>query len=170
MLFRSDQDAFRSVLGHFCTGLTVITTMDGGEPVGFTCQSFSSLSLDPPLITFSPAHTSTTWPRIREIGQFCVNILAEHHEGLSTQMSKPGTGKFRGVSWQPSGNGCPRLEDAAAWIDCTLDAEHDGGDHTIVVGRVQDLGSTPHHRPLLFFRGRYAGILTDVETSRSVTW
>lgn len=156
-----DSAVFRSVLGHFCSGITVVTGRGPAGPLGFTCQSFSSLSLNPPLVAFSPARSSTTWPRIREIGPFCVNVLAEHHEQLSTAMSRSGTEKFAGVSWTPSNNGAPRLDGAAAWIDCSLHAEHDGGDHTIVVASVHALGAAKAARPLLFFQGRYLRAALD---------
>ncbi|HEV7935312.1 MAG TPA: flavin reductase family protein [Actinomadura sp.] len=164
---RIDPTTFRSVLGHFCSGITVVTALGPDGPLGFTCQSFSSLSLDPPMVLLSPARSSTTWPRIRELGSFCVNVLAEHHEELSTAMSRSGTEKFARVSWRPSGNGAPRLDDAAAWIDCRLYAEHDGGDHTVVVAEVHDLGAAPEARPLLFFRGRYLRAVLPADGERS---
>ncbi|MCE3551450.1 flavin reductase family protein [Pseudonocardia sp. RS11V-5] len=148
---------FREVLGAFCSGITVITAAGpDGAPLGMTCQSFSSLSLDPPMILIAPALTSTTWPRIREAGTFCVNILADGQHGVSDAMSRRGTDKFADVAWTPSPTGAPRLADVAAWIDCDLAAEHDGGDHTIVVGAVRALGSAPSLEPLLYHRGRYA--------------
>jgi 3-hydroxy-9,10-secoandrosta-1,3,5(10)-triene-9,17-dione monooxygenase reductase component len=143
---------FRFVLGHFCSGVTVVT---GAGPLGFTCQAFCSLSIDPPLVLFTAGRSSTTWPRIRELGAFCVNVLAEGCEKLSVGMSQSGTDKFAGVAWTPSRNGAPRLDGALAWIDCRLHTEHDGGDHTIVVAEVDDLGVVADAPPLLFFKGRY---------------
>jgi flavin reductase (DIM6/NTAB) family NADH-FMN oxidoreductase RutF len=149
----------RDVLGHFASGVVVVTARAGdGSLLGFTCQSFASLSLDPPLVSFAPARTSSTWPRIREVGAFCVNVLAEDHRELSAGFARPGGGKvdkFAGVDWCPAPSGAPVLEGVSAWIDCTLWAEHDGGDHTIVVGRVQDLGADPERPPLLYYRGGY---------------
>ncbi|WP_433207307.1 flavin reductase family protein [Nocardia sp. CA-107356] len=146
----------REVLGHFPSGIVVITA-DGPEgPAGFTCQSFASLSLDPPLITFSPARSSTTWPRIREIGAFCINVLAEDHEHHSARFARSGTDKFAGVDWTPTPSGAPLLPGVSAWIDCELWKEYDGGDHTIVVGRVRHLAAHPARLPLLFYRGGYA--------------
>lgn len=124
-------------------------------PLGYTCQAFCSLSIEPPLVLFSAARSSTTWPRIRELGVFCVNVLAEDGERLSVKMSRSGTDKFAGVSWTPSRNGSPLLDGALAWMDCRLHAEHGGGDHTIVVAEVEDLGVVRDARPLLFFQGRY---------------
>ncbi|MFC5947748.1 flavin reductase family protein [Pseudonocardia lutea] len=145
----------REVLGHFASGIVVVTAITPGGPAGFTCQSFSSLSLDPPLVSFSPARTSSTWPRIREAGAFCVNVLADGHEELSSAFARSGTDKYAGVAWTPAPSGAPRLDGVAAWIDCTLADEFPGGDHTIVVGRVQDLGADPSRAPLLFHRGAY---------------
>jgi 3-hydroxy-9,10-secoandrosta-1,3,5(10)-triene-9,17-dione monooxygenase reductase component len=144
----------REVLGHFVSGVVVVTAIEDG-PVGFTCQSFASLSLDPPLVTFAPARTSTTWPRIRAAGAFCVNVLAEDHQELSGKFARSGTDKYAGVAWRPAPSGSPILEGVSAWIDCTLWNEYDGGDHTIAIGRVHDLGADPARLPLLFYRGNY---------------
>lgn len=147
--------AMREVLGHFVSGVVVITASGTDGLHGFTCQSFASLSLDPPLISFAPARTSRTWPRIREAGRFCVNVLAEDHEGYSTQFARSGVGKFEGVEWSAAPSGAPILEGVSAWIDCELWHEYDGGDHTIAVGRVANLGAEPSRLPLLFYRGQY---------------
>jgi 3-hydroxy-9,10-secoandrosta-1,3,5(10)-triene-9,17-dione monooxygenase reductase component len=145
----------RDVLGHFVSGVTVVTAMGADGPAGVTCQSFSSLSLDPPLVAFAPARTSTTWPRLREAGRFCVNVLAQEQDGLSQQFARSGTDKFAGVTWALSPSGSPVLDGVVAWIDVALEAEHDGGDHTIVVARVLDLGADASRTPLLFHRGAY---------------
>jgi flavin reductase (DIM6/NTAB) family NADH-FMN oxidoreductase RutF len=149
----------REVLGHFASGVVVVTAVTEDGPAGFTCQSFNSLSLEPPLVSFSPARTSSTWPRIRAVGTFCVNILADHHAEISAAFARPGTDKFAGVAWEPAPSGAPLLEGVSAWIDCTLEHEFPGGDHTIVVSRVQQLGSDGTRAPLLFHRGAY-GITT----------
>jgi 3-hydroxy-9,10-secoandrosta-1,3,5(10)-triene-9,17-dione monooxygenase reductase component len=150
-----DSRLLRDVLGHFASGVTVVTADTAEGPIGFTCQSFSSLSLDPPLVVFAPARTSHTWPRLRELGRFCVNVLAEEQTDLSTRFARSGTDKFAGVPWRPSRHGSPVLDGVVAWIDCQLWAEYDGGDHTLVAARVLDLGADPGHRPLLFHRGVY---------------
>jgi flavin reductase (DIM6/NTAB) family NADH-FMN oxidoreductase RutF len=155
----------REVLGHFVSGVVVITAHGPDGPVGFTCQSFASLSLDPPLVNFSPARTSSTWPRIREIGRFCVNVLAADHQHYSAGFARTGVDKFVGVQWSPAPSGAPILDGVSAWIDCALENEYDGGDHTIVVARVHDLGSDPSRLPLLFYRGGY-GIGAPGEETR----
>ena len=155
----------REVLGHFVSGIVVITASGPDGPLGFTCQSFSSLSLEPPLVSFAPARTSSTWPRIRDVGTFCVNVLAADHQELSAGFARSGVDKFAGVPWRPGPSGAPVLDGVSAWIDCVLRDEFDGGDHTIVVGQVQDLGADPARPPLLFYRGRY-GATPQAEVGR----
>jgi len=150
-----DPQVLREVMGHFASGVTVVTALTADGPTGFTCQSFSSLSLDPPLVAFAPARTSRTWPALRAIGRFCVNVLAEGQDEVSQNFARSGADKFAGVRWSPSAHGSPVLDDVVAWIDGELWAEYDGGDHSIVVARVLDLGADPDRRPLLFHRGTY---------------
>jgi 3-hydroxy-9,10-secoandrosta-1,3,5(10)-triene-9,17-dione monooxygenase reductase component len=155
-----DGARMREVLGHFASGVVVITAAGPDGPLGFTCQSFASLSLDPPLISLAPARTSSTWPRIRDIGAFCVNVLADDHEHHSVRFSRSGIDRFAGVSWTPGPGGAPVLDGVAAWVGATLEHEYDGGDHTIVVGRVRALGADAGRAPLLFHRGRYGRLRT----------
>ncbi|MFF0761019.1 flavin reductase family protein [Streptomyces sp. NPDC003737] len=155
-----DPGEFRRVLGNFATGVTVITApaTDGWTaPAGFACQSFSSLSLDPPLVVFMVGRASTTWPRIARAGVFCVNVLASHQGALCRGFAVSGGDKFAGVDHEPAPfSGAPRLTGATAWIDCAIHAVHTGGDHLIVVGRVRALGTRDDEEPpLLFHRGRF---------------
>ena len=150
----------REVLGHFVSGIVVITASGPAGPLGFTCQSFASLSLEPPLVSFAAARSSRTWPRIREAGAFCINVLAAGHEDLSAGFARSGADKFAGVAWRPGPFGSPVLDGVSAWIECALWNEYDGGDHTIVVGAVRDLGARPDRLPLLYYRGRY-GVTAD---------
>lgn len=151
-------NSMRAVLGHFATGLTVVTAAGPDGPVGFTCQSFSSLSLEPALISINPTKTSLTWPRIREIGRFAVNILPLGSERIATQFSQPGIERFDRIDWSRSEHGNPHLAAALAWVDCELETEYDGGDHSIALGRVRGLRSSGEVEPLLFFRGRFAAL------------
>ncbi|GGS60877.1 oxidoreductase [Streptomyces griseoviridis] len=152
-------DAFRFVMGRFCSGVTVVTAMGSAGPVGFTCQAFSSLSLDPPRIVLCVSRTSTSWPSIRNRASFCVNVLSRQQHALSERFARSGGDKFRGVAWAPSSDGAPRLAEAAAWIDCYLHAEYDGGDHLVVIGDVSRLEAPAEPRePLLYYRGRYTGV------------
>ncbi|KOX03545.1 flavin reductase family protein [Streptomyces sp. NRRL B-3648] len=154
------QAEFRRVLGGFATGVTVITAPgapDAGGPAGFACQSFSSLSLEPPLVCFLVGRASTTWPRIARAGAFCVNVLSAGQDELCRAFAVSGADKFAGVAYDPAPvSGSPRLAGAAAWIDCAVHAVHTGGDHLIVVGRVAALGADTAAEPLLFHRGRFA--------------
>lgn len=152
---------FREVLGRFASGVTVVTTLSGGEPVGMTCQSFSSVSLDPPLVLFVPAKTARAWPLIQRSGRFCVNFLEAGQAELSNQMASRGTDKFAGVPWHPSeATGSPVFEGTLAHVDCAIHAVHEAGDHWVVIGRVLSLetdGSdgSDAEDPLLFYRGKY---------------
>src|SRR5271170_7172188 len=100
-----DTARFREVLGHFATGITIVAASEGGEPVGFSCQSFAALSLDPPMVILAPAKTSTSWPRIVRAGAFCVNILGEHQEAVCRAFAVSGGDKFDGVEWTPGVTG-----------------------------------------------------------------
>ncbi|MFJ5718679.1 flavin reductase family protein [Streptomyces sp. NPDC093149] len=154
-----DPGEFRRVLGHFASGVTVVTAHDPDDeagPAGFACQSFASLSLDPPLVAFMVARTSTTWPRIARAGSFCVNILGAQQGALCRSFAVSGADKFAGVPYGPApATGSPLLDSVPAWIDCRIHAVHTGGDHLIVVGRVEALGAVDGGDPLLFHRGRF---------------
>ncbi len=151
-----DQAQMRSILGHFCSGITIITAHDQDGPAGMTCQSFSSVSLDPPLVLFCPAKSSTSWPRIRAAGHFCANVLGEDQEELCRAFATSGGDKFSGVEWRPGPSGAPIIRGALAIVDCELEVVHEAGDHDLVIGRVLHLDAMPSGRPLLFFRGGYA--------------
>lgn len=151
---------FRDVLGCFASGITVITTISGGEPVGMTCQSFSSVSLDPPLIMFVPARSSRAWPLIQRSGRFCVNVLAADQEHVSGQMATKGVDKFAGIDWTPAAaTGSPVIDGTLAHLDCTIHAVYEGGDHYVVIGKVAhletNLATEAVEEPLLYFKGRY---------------
>jgi 3-hydroxy-9,10-secoandrosta-1,3,5(10)-triene-9,17-dione monooxygenase reductase component len=144
---------FRRVLGHFLTGVVVVATMDGTEPVGLTVGSFFSVSLDPPLVGFCASRSSSTWPVIKQARRFCVNVLAADQEAVSRKFAGTGTNKFEGIAWTLSHLGCPKLDNVLAWIECEIDMIHDAGDHEICVGRVVTLGDGRRWPPLPFFRG-----------------
>ncbi|MGN6781675.1 MAG: flavin reductase family protein [Marmoricola sp.] len=148
---------FRDVLGRFASGVTVVTSTSDGEPVGMTCQSFSSVSLEPPLVLFCPARTSRAWPLIQRSGHFCVNLLAHDQAEISNLMATKGIDKFASVEWQRSqATGSPLLAGILGYVDCSIEAVHEAGDHYIVVGRVEDLDTMDAPEPLLFFQGRYS--------------
>jgi len=146
---------YRATLGHFCSGVTIVTAVGPDGPAGMTCQSFCAVSLDPPLILVCPGKSSSSWPRIEATGVFAVNVLAEDQEELCRSFAAKGGDKFAGVGWSPGPfSGAPVLAGALAWVECRLEQLHDAGDHVIAVGRVLDLQSR-EGRPLLFFRGGY---------------
>jgi 3-hydroxy-9,10-secoandrosta-1,3,5(10)-triene-9,17-dione monooxygenase reductase component len=156
-----DGAAMRHVLGHFATGVTVITAVTEAGPVGMVANSFTSVSLDPPLVLFCAAHTSDTWPQIKSVGRFCVNVLGQGQEELAARFAAKGHDRYAGVEHEISAHGTPRLAGAIARIDCEIVDEHAAGDHAIVVGRVLELEvdgseSAELHSPLIFYRGDFA--------------
>jgi flavin reductase (DIM6/NTAB) family NADH-FMN oxidoreductase RutF/DNA-binding IclR family transcriptional regulator len=148
---------FREVLGHFPTGVAVATACEpDGTPQGMVVGSFTSVSLDPPLVAFLPAKKSSTFPHIREIGRFCVNVLAADQEAVCRSFAVgTGANRFAGVPWHASPGGSPILDDVVAWIDCDIDTIHEAGDHYVVIGAVRDLQIVRPTVPLLFFQGGY---------------
>ncbi len=153
---------YRTVLGQFCSGITIVTTAGESGPVGFACQSFAALSLDPPLVMFCPTKVSRSWAAIERSGRFCVNVLAEQQQAVCARFGSREPDKFAGIDWKPSDLGSPVLAGALAHIDCTVERVCDGGDHHIVVGRVHGLSEVgPAGRPLLFYRGQYSAIEPD---------
>lgn len=152
-----DPMRFRQVLGQYPTGVVVVTAVDaGGAPLGMTVGSFTSVSLDPPLVAFLPDKNSSSWRALREAGtRFCVNILGAHQEDICRQVAMRKVDKFEGLAWRLSPAGNPVLAGTVAYIDCVREAVHDAGDHEIVVGRVEQLDLESLVNPLLFFRGGY---------------
>jgi 3-hydroxy-9,10-secoandrosta-1,3,5(10)-triene-9,17-dione monooxygenase reductase component len=161
-----DSRVFRQVLGQFATGITIITTSNDDVPSGFACQSFAALSLDPPLVLFCPTKVSRSWQAIEASGRFCVNILAEGQRETCARFGSREPDKFAGIDWSASPLGSPVIAGSLAFIDCTVDSVHDGGDHHVVFGRVRALSEMPtvKPRPLLFYRGEYTGIEPDKNT------
>jgi flavin reductase (DIM6/NTAB) family NADH-FMN oxidoreductase RutF len=149
-----DQARFREALGHFATGITIVTATDDGEPVGFSCQSFAALSLDPPMVILAPAKSSTSWPRIARAGSFCVNILGEDQEAVCRAFAVSGGDKFDGVEWSPGITGSPLIDGSLATVECTLGAIYEGGDHELVTGHVVDM-EIGKGSPLIFYRSGF---------------
>jgi 3-hydroxy-9,10-secoandrosta-1,3,5(10)-triene-9,17-dione monooxygenase reductase component len=156
MSVATDPKTFRRVLGHYPTGVCAITAMqDNGEPIGMAVGSFTSVSLDPPLVAFFPDRSSSSWPKIQAAGRFCVNILAAHQEPLCRALAAKTGDKFAGLTYRQSSAGLPILDDIVAWIDCDLYAVYEAGDHYIVLGLVHSLDVERPNKPLLFFQGGY---------------
>lgn len=150
-----DPTHFRNVLAHLPTGVSIITAYGADGPTGMAANSVTSVSLDPPLVLFCPALTSTTWPGIRDAGAFCINIMAGHHEEVTRRFAAKDVDRFAGVAYEERPSG-PALSDAVAWIECRLEQEHPAGDHTIAVARVLAMEAAPALvEPLVFYRGAY---------------
>ena len=153
-----DDRQFRNAMSQFCTGVVLVTGVSDGRPVGFAAQSFVSVSLSPPLVSISPARTTTTWPLLREARRFGINILGADQHGLCMAFARSGGDKFAQFGWTASPAGTPVLDGVLGFVECELEAEHDAGDHTVVLARVLAIDVfSPDRSPLLFFRGRYGG-------------
>lgn len=153
-----DPGTFRQVLGMYPTGVAVITAMTSDDrPVGMVVGTFTSVSLDPPLVGFLPDKRSSTWPLIEAAGHFCVNVLASDQTALCRQLAAPGADKFAGVDYAISPHGLPVLPDVTVAIECQLYSVSEAGDHWFVAGRVLGLEARRDADPMLFFRGRYGG-------------
>ena len=150
----------REALGHYASGITVITSQIDGEPIGFTCQSFYSVSMSPPLVSFSVMASSASYPKIRQAGRFAVNILSDEQVHISNQFSRRGTDKWQDIDRLQSPLGNPLIAGSLHWLDCVIVAEHAAGDHLIVIGEVKalDLQEAAATQPLLYFKGQYRNI------------
>lgn len=153
-----DGREFRRILGHYPTGVCAVTAMVGGKPVGMIVGSFTSVSLDPPLVGFFPDRSSSTWPRIESVGRFCVNVLAESQQGVCESLAAKGEDKFANVSFGLSALEAPIIDGALAWVDCELDAVYEAGDHYVVLGRVRGLGLHHEGVPMIFHKGGYGAV------------
>lgn len=151
-----DPSQFRAVLGHAPTSVVVVTGHDAaGAPHGITIGSFVSVSLDPPLVGFFPGTSSRSWAAIRESGSFCVNVLTGSQEELCWRFAKEGDDRFAGVAHSTSGAGNPVLDGCVATIECSVESEHEVGDHLFVVGHVSSLShAADAHDAMVFFRGK----------------
>ncbi|MFI6456197.1 flavin reductase family protein [Streptosporangium amethystogenes] len=147
-------DDLRGVMACFATGVVVVTASGTGGPVGMAVNSFVSVSLDPPLVLFCAAHTSTTWPAIQAAGHFCANVLSADQEELARQFARRGN-RFAGVPHAPGTTGAPVLNDVHAHVECTIVDTYEAGDHTLVLGRVLELAADDEAAPLLFYRSAY---------------
>ena len=153
-----DPRAFREALGHYASGITIIGGIVDGAPVGFTCQSFYSVSIDPPLVSFGVMKTSTTWQKIRSIGDFSINILSSAQIELSNKFGRPSADRWKDVRWETSPLGTPVIVDALLCLDCSIYAEHGAGDHWLTIAHVNRLTQAAggiNHSPLLYYKGKY---------------
>lgn len=155
----------RHALGHFASGVTIVTGFaSDGAPVGFACQSFASVSLDPPLVLFCADHRGRTWPLIRDTGRFTVNVLDHGQHELVERFGSPHGARFAGLSWHASEVAGPSLPGVLVRVHCAVEQVHVAGDHDVVIGRVLELDDPARGRPMLFYRGRFT--VTERLTSR----
>ncbi len=158
----SDPRILRNALGTFATGVTVVTSLgDEGEPVGLTANSFTSVSLDPPLLLVCPARSASTTAALEKCEHFAVNVLRSDQEYISTLFATKGTDRFSEIAFDTCDHGVPILHDALANFECRTHAVHEGGDHLILVGEITRVRFTQEHEPLLYYRGRYRGLMAD---------
>jgi 3-hydroxy-9,10-secoandrosta-1,3,5(10)-triene-9,17-dione monooxygenase reductase component len=154
-----DPRAFRDALARYATGVAFVTAAPDGQPAGLIVNSLTSVSLDPPLVSFSPARNSLTWTRMRGAGRFGVNVLGRWHKPFARRATPAGADRFADLDWEPGPSGVPLLTDALATLECGIVAEHPTGDHWIVVGRVDHLGISPDADPLIFYAGAFGALL-----------
>jgi 3-hydroxy-9,10-secoandrosta-1,3,5(10)-triene-9,17-dione monooxygenase reductase component len=150
-----DPGRFREVLGRFATGVTLITARVDGAPHALVANSFSSVSLRPPLVSFCPSRASLTWRKMRSARRFGVNILGEQHEAFVERAAAPGADRFAGLGYELTAGGVPAITDAVAFLECVIEDEHPAGDHWIVVGRVQGLELHRDRDPLVFWASSF---------------
>lgn len=156
-------DRFRLVMGHFVTGVSVVTTLDGRRPAGITVNALSSVSLEPPLVMIALDRRRFITPIVRAAGRYAVSVLAEEQQALSDCFAgaavTPGRDEFCGAAWRPGPTGLPLLDGAIATLECTTVQTFSAGDHDLFIGRVDALGSeSGHGGPLLYFRRQYLRI------------
>ncbi|MEO7130728.1 MAG: flavin reductase family protein [Dermatophilaceae bacterium] len=164
MTDRLDPAELRRVLGHFATGVTVITGLGPeGEPVGFACQSFASVSLDPPLVLFCAARNGRSWPLMRAAGVFTVNVLRHQQTELVERFGSASGQRFEGLEWEPSQQGSPSLPGVLMRVHAAVEEVHAAGDHDVIIGHVVQLEDGEPGRPMLFYRGRFS--VTERRTS-----
>ena len=153
-----DARSFRDALARFATGVAFVTAAPAGEAFGLIVNTLTSVSLEPPLVSFSPARSSLTWTRMRRAGRFGVSVLGRQHERFAKRATAPGADRFAGLDWKLGPAGMPLLTDALATLECEIVAEHPTGDHWIVVGRVDVLQVSPIKDPLIFFASAYRAL------------
>ncbi|MEL7446766.1 MAG: flavin reductase family protein [Pseudomonadota bacterium] len=157
----SDPRSLRDALGTFATGVTVVTTLSpDGEPVGLTANSFTSVSLEPPLLLVCPARSATTTAALEVCDHFAINVLESRQEAVSTLFATKGTERFEGTEFETWDHDVPILRDALASFECRKYALHEGGDHLILVGEIVRARYATHGDPLLYFRSRYSRLQT----------
>jgi len=145
----------RRVLGAFPTGVTAVAALVGQAPLGIAANSFTSVSLVPPIVSVCVGHSSTTWPRIRDAGRLGISILGAHQEDACRQLSGRAADRFATLRWRASDGGAVFVEGASAWLECSVDSVVTAGDHDVVLLRVHELDADPEVAPLVFHASRF---------------
>lgn len=157
-------DELRRAMGAFASGVTVVTGLESDEPIGFACQSFASVSLDPPLVLFCADHRGRAWPRIRTAGRFTVNVLAEEQRDLCARFGSSRGVKFDRLDWDVSRWGTPSLRDVLLRVHAEVHDVHVAGDHDVVLGRVLEVELLEQEPPMIFYRGGF-GVQSESTTA-----
>jgi flavin reductase (DIM6/NTAB) family NADH-FMN oxidoreductase RutF len=160
----ADARSFRDALGRFTTGVAFVTAAPDGEPAGLIVNTLTSVSLEPPLVSFCPSRSSLTWSRMRQTGRFGVNVLGRQHERFAKRATPAAADRFAGLDWELGRSGVPLLTDPLASFECEIVAEHPAGDHWIVLGRVDNLRIPPVDEPLVFFAGAFGALQCSAPT------
>lgn len=156
-----DAKSLKTVFSHYASGLTIVSAIREEQPIGFTCQSFHSVSIDPPLVSFNVMRASTSWPIIRKIGGFSINVLSDGQQNISSALARSAPDKWTAIQWRRTARGNPLFDQSLVWFDCDLYREHEAGDHTLILAKVIDIQpahAVPERSPLIFFRGQYCGL------------
>ncbi|AHD22622.1 flavin oxidoreductase [Rhodococcus pyridinivorans SB3094] len=148
-------DEMRRAMGRFASGVTVVTGLDEDGPTGFACQSFASVSLEPPLLLFCADHRGRAWPRIRRVGRFTVNVLGADQSDLCARFGSSRGPKFDGLHWELSRWDTPSLPDVLLRVHASVEDVHVAGDHDVVIGRVAELECVGDRSPMVFYRGAF---------------
>ncbi|WP_016694683.1 flavin reductase family protein [Rhodococcus rhodochrous] len=148
-------DEMRRAMGRFASGVTVVTGLDEDGPTGFACQSFASVSLEPPLVLFCADHRGRAWPRIRRAGRFTVNVLGAGQSDLCARFGSSRGPKFDGLDWELSRWDTPSLPDVLLRVHASVEDVHVAGDHDVVIGRVAELECLADDGPMVFYRGGF---------------
>ena len=160
-----DTQQLRQVLSSFPTGVTAIAALVDGQPVGMAVNSFTSVSLDPPMVLVCINRASTTWPALAGVPMFGVSVLADGHQRACRQLSARGGDRFADVAWHATSQGAVILDGAAAWLECSLESRHEAGDHDIVVLRVHDLDGDRNVAPLVFHGSGFRRLADEPDIS-----
>ena len=160
-----DSQVLRRILGHYPTGVCAVTAMGPDGPLGMIAGSFTSVSLDPPLVAFLPDRSSSTWPKLEATSRFCVNVLSDRQHDVCRSLSSRAANKFESIPYRLSPAGLPIPEGAIAWIDCRIYAVHEAGDHYIAIGEVEALGVEQVSAPMIFFRGMFGSFSAPISAT-----